>query len=265
VVGDYAHLRLRIEEQVAVISIDRPEAANALSAELVGEVHRALGDLAGVPRILVVTSATPGMFVAGADIAELVARGADDALASINADLFERIARWRWPTVAAIDGPALGGGLELALACDLRVSSPRSWFRQPELELGILAGAGANTRLADLVGLAWARRMLYLGVRVDAALARAIGLVDEVHDDPLGRALELAAELAARPMRALELTKLALAAIERPSTRRFDLAAQALLFESEEKRERMGAFLARRRARTGGAHGRDDEEGRHEP
>jgi enoyl-CoA hydratase len=251
VVGDYPYLRIEVAQHAATIALDRPEAANALSLEVVRSLHRVLDELASEPRVLVITSAHPGLFVSGADIAELAERGTEEALQGINVELFDRLARWRWPTIAAIDGPAVGGGLELALACDFRVATPRSWFRQPELELGILAGAGANHRLVDLVGLARARRMLLLGERVDAEAALGAGLVDALAEDALGRAGELAEKLARRPWRALELTKLALRHASRPSTRDLDVVAQAVLFASEQKRERMTAFLSRRRARRG--------------
>ncbi|HEY4410082.1 MAG TPA: enoyl-CoA hydratase-related protein, partial [Acidimicrobiia bacterium] len=151
-------------------------------------------------------------------------------------------------TIAAVDGPALGGGCELAMACDLRVASTRARFAQPELNLGILAGAGANWRLAQLVGLPRARRMLYLGETLDAGTALAAGLVDAVHepDALLDAALAMVATIAERSWRALELTKLALR-LHRPATSAFDMAAQSLLFESDEKRERMEKFLNRRK------------------
>ena len=126
-------------------------------------------------------STTPGVFAAGADIAELVERDADAALRGINAGLFDRLEAHRWPTIAVIDGPAYGGGCELALACDLRVGSRDARFAQPELGLGILAGAGANWRLPQTVGLPTARRMLYAGEVLDAEQALAAGLVDAVH------------------------------------------------------------------------------------
>jgi enoyl-CoA hydratase/carnithine racemase len=111
----------------------------------------------------------------------------------------------RWPTISVVDGPAHGGGCELAMACDFRVASSRARFAQPELNLGILAGAGANWRLAQLVGLAQARRMLYLGETLDAGAARAAGLVDAVHEP------------------------------------------EAVLDASDDKRQRMEAFLNRRK------------------
>jgi RimJ/RimL family protein N-acetyltransferase len=149
-----------------------------------------------------------------------------------------------------IDGPAFGGGCELALACDLRVGSDRARFAQPELGLGIVAGAGANWRLPQTVGLPMARRMLYTGEVVDADAALAAGLLDALHpaDQLLERAIALAERIAARSWRALELTKLALRA-HRPATTSLDIVSQAVLFDTDEKRERMQRFLDERAAR----------------
>jgi enoyl-CoA hydratase/carnithine racemase len=197
--------------------------------------------------VLVVHSTTPGTFAAGADIAELLERDADAAFRSINAGVCEHLEQHRWPTIAAVDGWAMGGGCELAMACDLRVASPAARFGQPELGLGIIAGAGGNWRLAQLVGLGLARRMLYTGTILDAEAALAAGLVDEVHPagELLDAAIAMAATIATRSWRALELTKLALR-LHRPATTTFDITAQALLFESDDKRRRMTEFLERR-------------------
>jgi enoyl-CoA hydratase/carnithine racemase len=232
-----------------LVGINRPDKRNALDKATTTDLGRVVTEAAVEPCILVVHSTTPGMFVAGADIAELVERNADDAFGAINAGLFERLEAHRWPTIAVVDGPALGGGCELAMACDLRVASTRARFAQPELGLGIMAGAGGNWRLAQLVGLPMARRMLYTGLTLDAAAALDAGLVDAVVEPEgvLDAALDMAGEIAKRSWRALEVTKLALR-LHRPSTTTFDLAAQALLFESEDKRQRMQAFLDRRRS-----------------
>ena len=227
-----------------LVGFCRPDKRNAIDLATTEALHQVLTDYAGERAVLILHSTTPGMFVAGADIGELVARDADDALTGINVRLFERLEAHRWPTIAAVDGAALGGGCELALACDLRIASTRARFAQPELNLGILAGAGANWRLAQLVGMAQARRMLYLGETLDAAGGLAAGLVDAVEepDDLLDAALAMAGEIASRSWRALELTKLALR-LHRPATSTFDMAAQSLLFESDDKRSRMEKFL----------------------
>jgi enoyl-CoA hydratase/carnithine racemase len=231
-----------------LVGFNRPEKRNAIDLATTEAVHQVLTDYARERCVLVLHSTTPGMFVAGADIGELLERDADDAFMGINLRLFERLEAHRWPTIAVVDGPALGGGCELAMACDLRVASTRARFAQPELNLGILAGAGANWRLAQLVGVAQARRMLYLGETLDADAALAGGLVDAVHEPEaaLDAALEMVATIAARSWRALELTKLALR-LHRPATSTFDMAAQSLLFESDDKRQRMENFLNRRK------------------
>ncbi len=234
---------------VLLVGLDRPEKRNALDEALVDEIDDVLREAArDDPAVMILHSTTPGMFVAGADIGELRDRDADDALRSINAGLFERLEAHRWPTIAAVDGPAYGGGCELALACDLRICSPAARFAQPELNLGILAGAGGNWRLPQVVGIGVARRMLYTGAVLDADDALAAGLVDEIHQSEhlVDAAVDLAEAVGRRSWRALELTKLALRQ-HRPATTGFDVAAQALLFESDDKYQRMTAFLERRR------------------
>ncbi len=234
---------------VVLVGLDRPDKRNALDEAMVAQIDVVLTEANRAdPAVLVLYSTSPGIFVAGADIAELIERDADAALRGINAGLFERLEAYRWPTIAVVDGPAYGGGCELALACDHRLCSPTARFAQPELNLGILAGAGGNWRLPALVGLGLARRMLYAGEVVDADVALAAGLVDAVHDADglLDAALAMAETIGKRSWRALELTKLALRQ-HRPATTGFDVAAQALLFEGDDKRQRMQAFLDRKR------------------
>lgn len=244
---DPQNLRIEDRGSIVLVGLDRAEKKNALDEAMVDELHAVLDDHAREPAILVVHSTTGGIFAAGADIAELIERDADAALRAINAGLCEHLEAHRWPTIAAVDGWALGGGCELALACDLRVASTDARFGQPELALGIIAGAGGNWRLAQVVGLATARRMLYAGEVLDADAALAAGLVDAVHapEDLLDSAIALANKVATRSWRALELTKLALR-LHRPATTTFDIVGQALLFEGDDKRSRMADFLERR-------------------
>lgn len=236
--------RLECANGIARLGLDRPERRNAINLEMVREVEAALEALRSEPNVLVIYSCAPGIFAAGADLAELIERDADAALLGINARMLEAVERHRWPTIAVVDGPALGGGCELALACDLRVVSERARFGQPELNLGIVAGAGANWRLVATVGLALARRMLYTGYELDAPAALSAGLADELFssDELLSKALGIAEAISRRSWRALELTKLALALHRQPTTA-FDMTAQALLFEGQDKAERMQAFL----------------------
>jgi enoyl-CoA hydratase len=226
-----------------VVTLRRPEARNAINARMVRELHDVCTALEDRPRLLLITG-DGGTFAAGADIAELRDRGRDQALQGINSRLFDRIARLPLPTVAAVDGYALGGGAELAYACDVRLASPSATFGNPEPGLGILAAAGACWRLRELVGASVAKQVLLAGRRLDADDAYRLGLVAEVV--PAGELLKRAHALLDRMARsgplALRLTKLvADAPGGHPVT---DDLAQAILFDSDDKRTRMDAFLA---------------------
>ncbi|GAA2610097.1 enoyl-CoA hydratase/isomerase family protein [Paractinoplanes durhamensis] len=226
-----------------VVTLRRPEARNAINAAMVRELHEVCTVLEERPRLLLLTGGD-GVFAAGADIGELRERGRDQALQGINSRLFDRIARLPMPTVAAVDGYALGGGAELAYACDIRLASPAAVFGNPEPGLGILAAAGACWRLRDLLGASVAKQVLLAGRRLDADDAMRLGLVAEVvpTDDLLKRAHALLDRMARSGPLALRLTKLVTDAPGgHPVT---DDLAQAILFESSDKSVRMDAFLA---------------------
>jgi enoyl-CoA hydratase len=243
---------------VAVLTLQRPEKRNAIGLRMVEEIHACLALLekdasAGA---LVVTGAGGKVFAAGADIAELRERTAADAARAINQALFRRLDDLPVPSVAAVEGWALGGGCELALACDLRVAGAGARFGQPETGLGILPGAGGTQRLRLLVGLGRAKEIVLTGRTVDAAEAERIGLVNRVVPD--GHALEaarvIAAEIASRGRAAQALAKAALNAGARSGSaagQSLEVACQGVLFESEDKRARMTAFLERRAAKGG--------------
>jgi enoyl-CoA hydratase/carnithine racemase len=241
---------LDIEERAdrLVVTLNRPEKRNAIDAEMVSALHDVCARLEREPRLLLLTGGSEGIFAAGADIAQLRERGRLDALAAINSAIFARIRALPLPTVAAIDGPALGGGAELSYACDLRVCTERAVFGQPEVRLGILAGAGATHRLPALVGEARAKELLFTGRRVGADEALRIGLVNRVVDDPaelLATTHGLLDDIAKASGLALRLTKLA---VDAPpgAHPQLDLVSQAVLFEDEEKRRRMTDFLDRK-------------------
>jgi enoyl-CoA hydratase/carnithine racemase len=231
-----------------IVTLNRPAKRNAIDAELVDALHTVCATLEREPRLLLLTG-SDGVFAAGADIEQLRARGRLDALAAINMGLFERIRRLPMPSLAAIDGPALGGGAELAYACDLRICTPRAFFGQPEVRLGIVAGAGACFRLPALVGEGLAKELLFTGRRVEAPEALAIRLVNRVvatPDELLPAAHAVLDEIAQASPLAVRLTKLA---VDAPAGAHphLDLVSQAVLFEDDEKRARMTAFLERRR------------------
>ncbi|MCA2214050.1 enoyl-CoA hydratase/isomerase family protein [Jidongwangia harbinensis] len=234
-----------------VVTLHRPDVRNAINEAMVRELHDVCARLEDRPRLLLLTGAG-GTFAAGADIGELRERGRDQALQGINSRLFDRIARLPLPTVAAVDGYALGGGAELAYACDVRLASPSARFGNPEPGLGILAAAGACWRLRDLVGASVAKQVLLAGRRLDAEEAHRLGLVAEVVPSAglLTRAHALLDRMSRSGALALRLTKLV---ADAPGGHPVvDDLAQAVLFESGDKDARMDAFLAGERVATPG-------------
>jgi enoyl-CoA hydratase len=236
----------------AIVRLSRPEKRNAIDRATVDALHAICAELETSDVRVIVLTAVGDTFASGADIAELRERKRDDALAAINSGLFRRIERLPMPTIAAVRGYALGGGCELAMACDLRVAGEGARFGQPETKLGILAGAGGGYRLRQLVGLGRARELLFTGRIVRADEALRIGLVERVVPDErvLDEALALAAEIAAADPLATRLTKLGLALHSGPESEqgsRFEIVAQAVAFESDEKHHRMTEFLEKRK------------------
>lgn len=149
--GPYKTLLVEEREDRVVVTLHRPDSRNAISGRMIRELHAVCEQLEENPNLLLLTG-HGGVFAGGADIGELLARGRDEALQGINSRLFERVRRLPMPTLAAVDGWALGGGAELSYACDLRIAGPDAVFGNPEPGLGILAAAGACWRLPELVG-----------------------------------------------------------------------------------------------------------------
>jgi enoyl-CoA hydratase len=245
-------VRVDREERLALVTVDRAEKRNALNLGLVQDLHRVVDELARDADLgAVVVTGAGDHFMAGADIAELRERGRAEGLASINGSLFRKIEELPVPVIAAVKGYALGGGCELALACDLRVAGHSAVFGQPEAGLGILPGAGATYRLPRLVGFGRARDLIYTGRRVPAEEAYAMGLVERLvaDADVLGTARDVAGRILKQDPLAVRTAKLALAAQHQGTEagRTVERLAQGMLFESEEKERRMKAFLDRRR------------------
>ena len=241
-------------DDVATITVDRPDQLNALTVDTLEAIEEALAEAeAAGARALVLAGAGDEAFVAGADISYMVELSTPEAQAY--AELGHRVAgaieSFPAPTVAAIDGYAFGGGSELALACDLRVAAERAVIGQTEIDLGIIPGWGGTQRLPDLVGDEVARRLVFLGERIDAAEAADIGLVGEVVADDAfdDRIEELTEALAATPAFATRAAKEALDAA-RDGSREAGLAlerrAWAGLFGTHDQREGMRAFLEKR-------------------
>lgn len=229
-----------------VATLNRPHKRNAIDQATVDALHALCDELEALPRTLILTGAG-GTFAAGADIAQLRERRAEDALRGINATAFIRVHELPMPVIAAIDGYALGGGAELAYAADIRIGSPTLRIGNPETGLGIIAAAGAAWRLPEIVGDARASELLLTGRIIEADEALAIGLISSVHPsgDLLGAAHAIADRVAANDPLATQYTKRALRA-PRERHPSIDGELQAELFESPEKQRRMTAFLEKR-------------------
>ena len=237
-------------DSVALVTLNAPERRNAIDLEMVEGLYGVLDELESDRDLaaVVLTGAGDKAFAAGADIAQLKERRAAEALAGINSRVFQRIEEFPMPVIAAIRGFALGGGCELALACDLRVAGRSARLGQPEVKLGIIPGAGGTYRLARIVGSGRARELIYTGRIVDAEEARSMGLVNHVvaDADVVDEALEIGRAIAQNGRMAVRLAKASINALSRPgqdAAVTLESAAQAVLFDSQDKMDRMQAFL----------------------
>ena len=241
------------DDSVAVVTIDRPDALNALNVETLTELRNRLLELAADEdaRVVVLTGAGEKAFVAGADIKYMSELDPDQAkgwgaLGHETGRLLETMPK---PTIAAVNGFALGGGCELALACDIRYASSRAKLGQPEINLGIVPGWGGTQRLAHVCGIGVAKELIYTGRTVDAEEALRIGLLNAIADPVLEKALETAHELAGKSRLALSLAK-ELCNLTLGVDYTVALASEAerfgALFSSEDAKEGLTAFVEKR-------------------
>ncbi len=247
-------LRLERRGHTAVVTLDNPPAHTWTQASLAA-LARLVRELDADPGIyaLVITGAGEKFFSAGADL-KLFADG-DPGIANTMArrfgEAFETLAAFRGVSIAAINGYAMGGGLECALACDLRVAEEHALLALPEASVGLLPCAGGTQWLAWTVGEPWAKRMVLLGERVDAATAARIGLVDDVvpRGGALARALETAAQVGRQSPGAVRACKTLIHAARTSSPQEAlvrEREAFVALFETEDQREGVAAFLGKR-------------------
>ncbi len=250
-------IRLTIEGTTATITVDRPKALNALNTATLEQLEEALAAVAQKRELrgLIVTGAGEKAFVAGADIAEMMNLNLEQSLAfaARGHRVFDALERLHCPTLAAVNGFALGGGCELALACDLIYASETAKFGLPEVSLGIIPGFGGTQRLTRLVGRARAKELIFTGDMVDAPRAKAIGLALDVVP-----ATQLLAHCQAVLGRIAQKGPLAVARAKRviaqgadlplPAANQLEREAFADLFQSADRREGMTAFLEKRPA-----------------
>jgi enoyl-CoA hydratase/carnithine racemase len=237
---------------VFVIAIDRPERRNALNLEIKTGLAELVETLDSDPnsRVIVITGG-PDVFAAGTDLAEMEMLTPTDHTLQVTDRMFTALRKCATPTIAAVEGYALGGGCELAMSCDLIVAAASSRFGQPEIRVGVIPGAGGTQRLMRIMGKYRALRLLLTGDQITAQEAYEIGLVSEVAPDAnaLSRALELADVITSMPQLAVRaILELADAGVDAPLETALLLERKAfqLLFDSSDQKEGMRAFLERR-------------------
>jgi enoyl-CoA hydratase len=255
-------VRLEQEGAVAVLTIDRPKALNALNQQVLKELEAAIAQVAREPavRALILTGGGEKAFVAGADIAEMQAYTPAQALmfAQLGHRVLAALEALHVPTIAAVNGFALGGGCELALACDLIYASEKAKLGLPEVTLAVIPGFGGTQRLTRLVGKARAKELIFTGDFVDAAKAKELGLVLEVLPpaELLAHCRKIAATIAKRgPVAVSQAKRVVEHGADLPLKDACELERQAfaLLFGTSDQREGMKAFVEKRAADFTGA------------
>lgn len=248
-------IQYEVQDMVAVLTIDRPKALNALNSAVLEELDAAISaiDLDTV-RCLIITGAGPKSFVAGADIGEMstLTKAEGEAFGKKGNDVFRKIETLPIPVIAAVNGFALGGGNELAMSCDIRICSNNAMFGQPEVGLGITPGFGGTQRLARLVSPGMAKQLIYTARNISAEEALRIGLVNAVYEleDLMGAALKMAAGIAKNAPIAVRACKKAInEGLEKDMDEALVLEEGLFgsCFETHDQVEGMACFMSRQK------------------
>ncbi|HCF56517.1 MAG TPA: enoyl-CoA hydratase [Myxococcales bacterium] len=253
------NVRLDFEESIAVLAITREKQLNSLNTATLREMVEALGSLGerrAPPVLALIVTGQGKSFVAGADIEEMSSMSVAEAreFAALGHRAFAMLESLAIPTIAAVNGYALGGGCELALACDLVLASEKAKFGQPEVNFGIIPGFGGTQRLVRAIGRQRAKQMIFTGEHIGGARAAEIGLALEVlpADRLLERAREIAGKIASKGPVAISQAKRVInwgADADLRNGNELEQQAFSLLFGTEDQKEGMRAFLEKRRAR----------------
>jgi len=252
----YENISLSLEEGIAILKINRPKVLNALNRTTLLEIQRALKELEKDPqvRVLIITGEGEKAFVAGADISEMAPMNPKEALefSKLGHETLNLIEEFPSPVIAAVNGYALGGGLELVLACDIILASENARLGLPEVTLGICPGFGGTQRLPRLIGKARAKELIFTGEMIDAKKAYEFGIVNKVvpQDKLLDEAKEIARKIAKNGPLAVRSAKRLVEKGLETSLRNgeaMEMEAWANLFATEDQKEGMKAFLEKRK------------------
>ncbi|SFM12519.1 short-chain-enoyl-CoA hydratase [Pelosinus propionicus] len=256
--GDYTNLLVEIDSDgIGTVTINRPKALNALNAATVHELDQMFDQLAAndAVKVVIVTGSGEKSFVAGADILEMRDKTAVEGRqwGQLAQGVFNKIENFSKPVIAAVNGYALGGGCELAMACDIRIASEKAKFGQPEVSLGIPPGFGGTQRLPRLVGKGRAKELLFTGDMIDAAEAYRIGLANQVAapDELIGKAKAMAQKIIARAPIAVQVCKTAVNRgldVDLTSGIAYEAEVFGLCFATQDQKEGMTAFIEKRKA-----------------
>lgn len=252
---DMTHVLLEKKEHIAVATINRPKALNALNSEVLSDLDELVDIVTADQDIyaLIITGSGEKAFVAGADIAEMstLTKEGGEAFGKHGNDVFRRIETLPIPTIAAVNGFALGGGCELSMSCDIRLCADTAVFGQPETGLGITPGFGGTQRLPRIVGVSKAMELILTGKTIGAQEAKAIGLVSEVYppEELMGKAMEMALMICANAQIAVCQAKRCIRMgmqADIHTAAAFEAEAFGVTCGTEDKNEGMGAFLEKR-------------------
>lgn len=251
------NLLFQLENEIATITIQRPKSLNALNSQTLQELTQLLTEIESRKdiKVVILTGAGEKAFVAGADISEMITLNSSQArnFGKIGGNAFHLLENIPQVTIAAVNGFALGGGCELAMACDIRIASSNALFGQPEVGLGIIPGFGGTQRLARLIGKGRAKEMIFTGKNIKAEEAYRIGLVNKIAEpqELMNVCLNMATQICSNGSYALSLSKSAInLGLDMDIKSGIELEANlfGLTFSSPDKQEGMTAFLEKRKA-----------------
>jgi len=252
---NYKNIKIKVTEKVILITLNRPEALNALSSNLIDDLNHALGVAERDKNIsVIVLTGSSKAFAAGADIKEMSSKNFSDLIDNDFIKPWEKLSLCKKPTIAAVDGYALGGGCELAMMCDLLIANENTKFGQPEINLGVFPAAGGTQRLPKAIGKAKAMDIILSGRMMGVEEAEKLGLVSRVipSEKFLDQVLEIAKEISEKSLPALIMAKDAINASYETSLTQGIIYERRLFrsaFSLDDQKEGMQAFIEKRKAK----------------